>query len=140
MAYAKEHEEPELEESEEAQREVNLVLALFHRIKEIALSVNYRGWGNAKGSRDSLIQVGPLHVATAMALRSRDVMLDYVENVEKETRIVGGLGVWERWAIQVKDLSSIPIEIPLPEGMKWDNVQEEDMELVLSKIVRRRKK
>lgn len=67
-------------------------------------------------------------------------MLDYVENVEKQTRIVGGLGIWERWTMQVKDLSSVPVEMPLPEGMKWDNVQEEDMEVVLSKVVRRREK
>ncbi|KAL2180402.1 uncharacterized protein P884DRAFT_327347 [Thermothelomyces heterothallicus CBS 202.75] len=114
------------ERDEEA---LDLVVAVLRRIRAIAAA----GAGTGDGAAEVL--VGSLNESVRQGLLARGVRMRKSRNEPPGT-------AWEfcgKWLFRIGDLPLSAHHDPLPEGMRWDRVREQDVDVVLKRTIIKRK-
>jgi hypothetical protein len=115
--------------SSEEEAALDLVLAVFRRIRAIASSHDGRADGSdgEEGGREGRkILVGSLHETVRQGLLARGVRMDKASGVPVELD-------WEfcgKWLFRVEDLTGSGCDGSLPGGMRWDKVRKGDVGVV----------
>jgi hypothetical protein len=115
--------------SSEEEAALDLVLAVFRRIRAIASSHDGRADGSdgEEGGREGReILVGSLHEIVRQGLLARGVGMDKASGVPAELD-------WEfcgKWLFRVEDLPVSGGDESLPGGMRWDKVRKGDVGVV----------
>ena len=115
--------------SSDEEAALDLVLAVFRRIRAIASSHDGRADGSNREEGDGegrKVLVGSLHETVRQGLLARGVGMDKASGVPVELD-------WEfcgKWLFRVEDLPGSGGDGSLPGGMRWDKVRKGDVGVV----------